>query len=79
MTHTRLAHSGQETPKLTLTLYLNEGVHEDRSCSISVYRWILYVGVVWVGTTRSLIEGEPDDRLFELTELRFAVLAFGFW
>ncbi|KAL1240336.1 FAD synthase [Trichinella pseudospiralis] len=67
MTHTRLAHSGQETPKLTLTLYLNEGGYCVRKQEPRLSDKIDQIDI------------KPDDRLFELTELRFAVLAFGFW
>ncbi|KRZ34124.1 hypothetical protein T4B_10994, partial [Trichinella pseudospiralis] len=60
------------------TSCLTQGVHEDRSCSIPVYsvdteRLIFNtdVGVVWIGTTRSLIEGGGQ---FERIEFKIAAL-----
>ncbi|KAL1284996.1 Matrix metalloproteinase-B [Trichinella pseudospiralis] len=59
------------------TSCLTQGVHEDRSCSVPVYSvdtvliFNTDVGVVWIGTTRSLIEGGGQ---FERIEFKIAAL-----
>ncbi|KAL1235132.1 4-diphosphocytidyl-2-C-methyl-D-erythritol kinase [Trichinella pseudospiralis] len=61
------AECEQREQRRSRTSCLTQGVHEDRSCSIPVYN----VGVVWVGTTRSLVEGGGH---FERIEFKIAAL-----